>query len=256
MKLAQFISLVSVDAQRGFVKGRHMYDNVFDIESEALAAYAEEKEASGVVAFDIAAAFPSLSHEFLFEALVKYKVPKDIIVLLKALSTDHVVQLKFKGDVHPGFAVLSSIKQGGPASGSLFALALDAYIRMFFLRLPSAVALFRAYADDLVAMLRRLYTNFKSIIKAFRILKEATALEAHPSKIQLVAFGPGASALLVKAWVDSLPAPWNQMVCGGSLKHLGTIVGPEAQHRFWEDGLANYQHATKTLVSLGWAWPS
>ena len=33
-----------MDAQRGFVKGRHMYDNVFDIVSEALAAYAEEKE--------------------------------------------------------------------------------------------------------------------------------------------------------------------------------------------------------------------
>ena len=74
-----------------------MYDNVFEVESEAIAAMACETSVSGLVAFDIAAAFPSLCHSFLFQMLHRYDIPDSLINLVKGLYKNHSVMLKFKG---------------------------------------------------------------------------------------------------------------------------------------------------------------
>ena len=84
-KLAKFTAMVTIDAQRGFAQGRKMYGNVFEIESEAIAALACEKDVTGLVAFDIAAAFPSLCHSFLYQMLHKYDIPVPFINLINGV---------------------------------------------------------------------------------------------------------------------------------------------------------------------------
>ena len=60
--LASYLPKVTLDNQRGFVKGRVITDNISEIEAEALTAVAEEEQVCALVSFDVQAAFPSLAH--------------------------------------------------------------------------------------------------------------------------------------------------------------------------------------------------
>ena len=50
-----------------------------------------------MVSFDIEAAFPTLSHEYLWQVLKAYQVPLRIIKMLKGLYHDHRVTLRLLG---------------------------------------------------------------------------------------------------------------------------------------------------------------
>ena len=54
--------------QRGFLKGRSMLMNVLDIDEAAMTISLKEKW-GGLVLFDFKAAFPSVSHDFMFAVL-------------------------------------------------------------------------------------------------------------------------------------------------------------------------------------------
>eukprot|EP00959_Pyramimonas_sp_CCMP1952_P422854 8857558-Pyramimonas_sp.AAC.1 len=52
-----------LDVQKGFVKGRSMTNNMLDIEAKTLHWYCQHLyRDTGLVAFDVKAAFPSLLH--------------------------------------------------------------------------------------------------------------------------------------------------------------------------------------------------
>ena len=60
--LARNISIL----QRGFIGGRDMLDNLFDVE-EAMIIASSTSEGATALFFDFAAAFPSVEHEVMFE---------------------------------------------------------------------------------------------------------------------------------------------------------------------------------------------
>ena len=86
-----------------------------------------------MLSFGIAAAFPLLVHAYLWQVLEKYKVPRHIINIIKGLYTKHATHIKFAGRVYEGFDITAGIKQGCPSSGTLFAMAIDPFIRMLCL---------------------------------------------------------------------------------------------------------------------------
>ena len=80
-------------SQRGFVKGRQGLDNVVDIDTRAriLDMQANGDNVPAIMLYDYAAAFPSVSHTFLFLCLTAAGIPEGIVSFFRALYKDNQV---------------------------------------------------------------------------------------------------------------------------------------------------------------------
>ena len=118
--------------------------------------------------------------------LIIILINMDILNILRELYADHRVLLRLVGRVLPGFPVLSGIKQGCPCSGTLFAIALDPFIRMLCMRISRRLGVFCAFADDLGAVLLSLKDSFPLLVEAFVLLRQASALIVNTTKTQVM----------------------------------------------------------------------
>ena len=113
-------------AQRGFLRGRQPAVNILLL--DAIARCFSFPRAGGcpmLLFFDIAAAFPSLSHKFLFVMLQYIGCPAGLVAALRSFYTG-VTGISMAGTFL--FKILSGVLQGCPLSGSLFALSFDCFI--------------------------------------------------------------------------------------------------------------------------------
>ena len=82
----------------------------------------------------------------------------------------------------------SGIKQGCPSSGTLFALALDLFIRMVLMKTPRSDVLLRAFADDLACVLKDLFSTLPGLLNRLRLLELAAHLKANAKRRSLSHF--------------------------------------------------------------------
>jgi len=68
LKVAPLLESWVSTAQRGFIKGRHLLNNVVDIDWQAMRVSLRSQRGA-IMLFDFGAAFPSLSHEYLWRTL-------------------------------------------------------------------------------------------------------------------------------------------------------------------------------------------
>ena len=175
--------------------------------------------------------------------------------MLKALYHDNVVVLKICGVEFEGFTVNSGIRQGCPASGSLFAIGLDPFVRFLLSKLPRPVAYIWALADDMAALLTILKEQLPAVINAFELLVLATCMKVHSGKTQLVPIGKH-SVQGVRDWLASVRPAWEQCIIGDSLQYLGAKIGPGAHTSFWDTTGSKYNRAVQGLASLSLPWSS
>ena len=90
-----------------------MLSNVVDIETDAMRV-SLEAPARGIILFDFRAAFPSLSHHFLFRVIRALGLPAHAIHFLEALYNDNKCTLTVGGCLHDGFGMHAGIRQGCP----------------------------------------------------------------------------------------------------------------------------------------------
>jgi hypothetical protein len=72
------------DVQRGFLKGRSMLSNVVDVDCEAMTVSLTCARGS-LILFDFAAAFPSMSHDYMFGVLEWIGVPPEAMSFIRSL---------------------------------------------------------------------------------------------------------------------------------------------------------------------------
>ncbi len=72
-------------SQRGFLRGRNMLRNIVDIDFAAQTVSIKHRRAA-ILLFDVKAAFPSLSHDFLWETLAA--LPGEFIRALQMFYID------------------------------------------------------------------------------------------------------------------------------------------------------------------------
>ena len=104
-------------------------------------------------------------------------------MLIKELYKGCLCNILFAGAVCTVILVESGIKQGCPASGSLFALAADPLIR--FMLAESALKWSRilAYADDLALVCWRLDEQLPVVLEILCVWGLATALKLNPPSV-------------------------------------------------------------------------
>lgn len=149
-------------SQRGLVKGRQMAANVVHVEA-VVDEYLNDEDAEPAVVFlDIAAAFPSAEWAYMQWALGRIQVPVSLIDAIFRLYASACVRSMWEGTVSdrslPG---IRGIPQGGLASGALWALLYDTFIRRAWHVVPRGGGIGAVFADDGDAVLRNIFRDFE-----------------------------------------------------------------------------------------------
>ena len=112
-----------------------------------------------MAAFDISAAFPSISRSYIFLILRTMGLPQHFINGIKRLYHNNLHYIFLNNLVTHTIMFTSGVKQGCPLSMTLFALAMDPIIRYISSTISPHNGIIRGYCDDLcIATLRRVFT--------------------------------------------------------------------------------------------------
>ena len=149
-----------------FLKKRQMLRNVLDIDLAAQKVSLRCKSGA-LLLFDFTAAFPSLSHDMLWDTLEILGIDPGFIQVIKTFYTRNLHLLKLRGDLFPGVIVKSGVRQGCPLSGLLFAICVDILVSSLpaLLGPDGAVG---AFADDIGAVTENLWVCLPALGDIFR----------------------------------------------------------------------------------------
>ena len=74
-----------------------MTDNIFEIETNALAHVACAPQESGILLTDFAAAYPSVNHSWIFSVLENTGLPDFLCRFLRSIYSDSITHVEFAG---------------------------------------------------------------------------------------------------------------------------------------------------------------
>ena len=172
--LSDFIS----EEQSGFMPGRDILHNVLATD-DAMKRAALQSRDGGACFFDFAAAFPSISHDFLWRALAAAGVPARIVSRIQSLYSANSHWLKWQRSKSPLFSVGSGVKQGCPLSPTLYIVVTECVLRFLKSRLSSDDHI-SGYADDLAIVMRHLWRTAPALAEAFAHVARFSGLRVHP----------------------------------------------------------------------------
>jgi hypothetical protein len=238
-KLAELACSTVLGNQRGFVRGRRLQDNIIEAESLAIHLCKHFAAESGMILFDFASAFPSLGHSFIFAALRRLGVPDYILTALRKLYTHCTASILIGGCNNIEITIRAGIKQGCPASGSIFALALDPFVRLLCLRLPRPLNSIGAFADDIVVTVLHLLPAMRTLFPIFDLLLRAAGLRLNTKKTVIIPLGLTTEFNIRRFLIDALPR-WGGMLIQPAGKLLGILIGPGADDQRWAAATAKY----------------
>ena len=235
-------------AQRGFLSGRYPSLNILDLDAWCRKlSFPGASELPLLVLFDFAAAFPSISHRFLFTVLRWLKVPAGLMRLLEAFYTE-VRGLGLSGQEL--FRIFAGVLQGCPLSGSLFTISIDAFMRALQ-KLAADEARVAACADDigLVVGAAGILGHFEALYSRLESLSRLTLKPPKCITVPLGAPFSDALALTVKLAISRAAPRWSGFSIQASATYLGWRMGPCAQIAQWADALAKYRHRVEMIAT-------
>jgi len=232
--------------QKGFVRFRQGLENVLDIDTYSRIADLKASnnfptgvdidilKAALLMLFDFMAAFPSVSHEFLFISLKAAGVPKWMRRFFRALYKDNDVYYSIDGVRYYFLTVLAGVLQGCPSSGNLFVVVLNPFI-ILLKRATSIGGQVRAFADDIAAVIEGLRQLYR-ISQIFKLAEKTANLKLKAAKCVLIPLGLPCDErvkALVKQYVEQHVPEWTGVEIGTQGKYLGFRVGPAAGAKVW-----------------------
>jgi hypothetical protein len=247
------------DRQRGFMRGRLGLDNLLLLEAAAMLASRSGAAAPALCFLDIAAAFPSLLHDFLKAVLDKFLGQHPLNHMITTLYTDNTCDLVIRGSVLPGFRVLCGVRQGCPLSGSLFALAFHPII------VNLSDSLYRAsmntghdifgYADDIALVLYDLWKLLPALDHALAGVAAGAGLYINWQKVQLIPLWRHVDLELLRRRLSATCPRWKPTKLSMSAKYLGILVGPGVSDvDAFAAPLKKYMERCRFIAKMGLGW--
>ena len=122
-------TMICIHLPQRCISFMQMTDNIFEIETTALAHVACAPQDSGVLLTDFAAAYPSVNHSWIFSMLENTGLPDFLCHFLRSINKDSITHVELAGAERGQFLMARGVRQGCPASGFLFAMAFDPIFR-------------------------------------------------------------------------------------------------------------------------------
>ena len=233
--------------QRGFLPGRSMLSNVIDVDYEAMTVSLTQPQGA-IILFDFRAAFPSISHTYLFKVLEHIGLPRRAMHLLEALYDRNRCIIACGGTHFDGFLMKAGIRQGCPLSPLLFAVVVDMLLRKLADHFPGE--LIRAFADDTAMVVTdwwRTSSGLQSVFEEFGLI---SGLVLNIPKTVIIPLWP-ADIDKVRAEVAHRLHAWREVAVAGWGKYLGFATGPEKKSHSWDGALAKFLERIRA-----WDWSS
>ncbi len=224
---ATTISQTTISHDQRCCKGRQMADNILDIEAEALKFAIDHEALSGIVSYDITAAFPSLSRLYLFWVLSQMLFPAFYIDAIKQLYKYNIHTILLNRAICMTLIFTSGVKQGCPLSMVLFALALDPIIRMMSAHLSPFNGIVRAYCDDIAIACANLIAALRHMSGIFLIIAATSNLHMNAPKTQLLCLTHNGQ-LRIKRHIDKYLPQLHTIHFTDAILYLVLLTGPGA----------------------------
>ena len=250
--------------QNGFCPGRNYINNLVDIDASAR-IFSSKFEAADprikslaknfpcISSNDFGAAFPSVSHEWLWTVPAHRCMPPRFIAFFKAIYTKASSVVHHNGMLITIILFLSGVLQGCPASAMLFDLALDPFLAMFERVLQfGRLGLVRACADDIAFSLSRL-SHMKLIQPIYRSAQFLAGLTLKPVKCNIIPCTEDFwnAVPKVRAWLTANVPDWAAFKVVNAAELLGFFVGPGAAQKMWIKPLAKFKRRVLDIKNAG-----
>ena len=222
------------------ISARQMTDNIFEIETTALAHVACAPQESGILLTDFAAAYPSVNHSWIFSVLERTELPEFICRFLRRIYDDSTTHVEFAGTTRGQFLMATGVRQGCPASGFLFAISFENIFRWLqeavIPRNPVSLDFLQpaqcAYADDLAVAAPSFRGLMTALAPAFQTVDRIAGLSLNHRKCCWVKYGSERRESLLNWLSDNCEDFWEMQVVRYA-KYVGTMIGPDGHIHRW-----------------------
>lgn len=237
--------------QRGFVPGRIPSDNVLGIGAH-LSEWATHHDApAGVMLLDVEAAFPSVSHEWLYRFFKHIGAPAALCMCVRMAYSGLSTTVSFGTSCTRSFRLRAGVRQGCPASGSIFAMLLDPWVRLLSRRLSAPDHVIAVYADDVAVGARSLRDAARPLAAAAVVLQRATGLRMKGSKCVAIPCREGDTERIADALAAT--SVFGDSSVAQSARYLGITLGPRGDASQSRDALAKFWERTVDIVQSSWS---
>jgi hypothetical protein len=162
-----------------------MLQNIMDVATRAMEHAASLDHRAALIFLDFGAAFPSLSHEYLWLVLEHIGVPAPVLAAIKGLYRSNRHWIRFGGACVEVFTITSGVEQGCPLRPLLFVIALDPFLRAMQATMGPR-SLVRGYADDIALVLQQLWKEAPAVARLFSTLQAMAGLRLKPKKCVMI----------------------------------------------------------------------
>jgi ribonuclease HI len=226
-------------AQRGFLKGMSIDDNILHF-NEEFYRHLSRKQQYYLILYDVAKAFDSVIHDFLHDLLKHLEFPKWFRNVVKSFFRGIKVKANISG-VSLWFYISRGIKQGCPLSPLLFVIVMDVLLSSL------TQVDKRGFADDTATGIQAGYLEegLHHTTSRFRLFGRASGCNLNSDKS-----GSIISTLVPNALETTIAAKYGFKFTDNGV-YLGILYGRNVwPHTVYEAACAK---ATKRIASYGCA---
>ena len=219
------------------ISSRQTTDNIFEIETTALAHVACAPRESGILLTDFAAAYPCVNHSWIFHVLDKTELPEFICRFLRRIYDDSTTHVEFAGTTRGQFPTARVVRQGCPASGFLFAMAFDPIFKWLqeavIPRNPDGLDFLQPAQCATSLWLPHLFRDLMTALSpAFHSVDHIAGLNLNYRKCCWVPHGSEGRESLLR-WLSDHCEEFREMQIVRHAKYVGTMIGPDGHVHRW-----------------------
>ena len=220
------------------MKGRSILKDLLDIENAMLLRSLDEGEDGVAIFLDFAGALPSMSQDFIHEALASAGVPQEELNFLRALYDDSHCDISMHGAIYPGFPLEAGVRQGCPLSPLVYAMAAE--VLMDRIEDEAGEVFVRAYADDTALVLKDYREDAPVLAKLFKEFETISGLRLNFKKSVLIPLNAGKLPNFARTR-DQVTPLWGEMPIKECCKYLGFMIGPKSGDESWTKPLQKFK---------------
>ena len=214
-----------------------MLQNIIEIDEAAMRISLRHRHGA-LVLFDFEAAFPSLAHSYLWEALNALGLPGPLMNAIKCFYFNNMHTIKVKGQRFPSMISQSGIRQGCPLSPLLFAVVADVLLRKFVKTFPNSNV--KAFADDTAMILSAFHSQAGGVMRLLREFAAISGLRLSMPKTVVIPLWKYNLQSFSSFLKDTLPE-WHRAQIANHGKYLGFMTGPGRSVLSWHAPTAKFE---------------